>query len=140
MHMIKERRRRKKQEGRKTNLSGGDEAPFYTLGPLTTDIGLPRLRSHHQRDRRGNDRWYGCAMLCYVTPKKKHLGLPNKKDVKRWRHRIQDRRPRPPISPIRPSRRAIIANNAISKARFEFRWGKINSIFHSIPETALCLP
>ncbi len=68
------------------------EAPFYTLGPLTTDIapGYDHITSAIGAAMIG---WYGCAMLCYVTPKE-HLGLPDKKDVKGRRHRLQNRRAR----------------------------------------------
>jgi phosphomethylpyrimidine synthase len=72
MHMIKENMEKQLEEC--------DEAPFYTLGPLTTDIapGYDHITSAIGAAMIG---WYGCAMLCYVTPKE-HLGLPNKKDVK----------------------------------------------------------
>ena len=96
MHMIK--------ENMEKQLEWCDEAPFYTLGPLTTDIapGYDHITSAIGAAMIG---WYGCAMLCYVTPKE-HLGLPNKKDVQRRRHRLQDRRARR-RSRQRPSRRAI---------------------------------
>ena len=72
MHMIK--------ENMEKQLEWCDEAPFYTLGPLTTDIapGYDHITSAIGAAMIG---WYGCAMLCYVTPKE-HLGLPNKDDVK----------------------------------------------------------
>ena len=72
MHMI--------EENMEKQLEWCDEAPFYTLGPLTTDIapGYDHITSAIGAAMIG---WYGCAMLCYVTPKE-HLGLPNKKDVK----------------------------------------------------------
>ena len=72
MHMVK--------ENMETQLKGCDEAPFYTLGPLTTDIapGYDHITSGIGAAMIG---WFGCAMLCYVTPKE-HLGLPNKQDVK----------------------------------------------------------
>ena len=72
MHLIK--------ENMDKQLEWCDEAPFYTLGPLTTDIapGYDHITSAIGAAMIG---WYGCAMLCYVTPKE-HLGLPNKKDVK----------------------------------------------------------
>ena len=95
-----------------------DEAPFYTLGPLTTDIapGYDHITSAIGAAMIG---WYGCAMLCYVTPKE-HLGLPNKEDVKQGliAYRIAahagDLAKGHPASQLR--------DNTLSKARFEFRW------------------
>ncbi|VTR60433.1 Phosphomethylpyrimidine synthase [Serratia fonticola] len=94
------------------------EAPFYTLGPLTTDIapGYDHFTSGIGAAMIG---WFGCAMLCYVTPKE-HLGLPNKEDVKQGADHLQDRSSRRRLGE-RPSGRAN-RDNAMSKARFEFRW------------------
>ena len=94
------------------------EAPFYTLGPLTTDIapGYDHITSGIGAAQIG---WYGCAMLCYVTPKE-HLGLPNKDDVKvglityKLAAHVAD------LAKGHPG--AQIRDNALSKARFEFRW------------------
>jgi len=94
------------------------EAPFYTLGPLTTDIapGYDHITSAIGAAQIG---WYGCAMLCYVTPKE-HLGLPDKDDVKagiiayKIAAHASDLAKGHPASQIR--------DNAMSKARFEFRW------------------
>jgi phosphomethylpyrimidine synthase len=72
MHMIK--------ENMEKQLEYCDEAPFYTLGPLTTDIAP--LRPHYLSIGAAMIGWYGCAMLCYVTPKE-HLGLPNKRRKRR---------------------------------------------------------
>jgi len=96
MHMIEENMARQ--------LEWCHEAPFYTLGPLTTDIapGYDHITSGIGAAMIG---WYGCAMLCYVTPKE-HLGLPNKKDSQRRRHRLQNRRARRRPRQ-RPSRRAV---------------------------------
>ena len=95
------------------------EAPFYTLGPLTTDIapGYDHITSGIGAAMIG---WFGTAMLCYVTPKE-HLGLPDRDDVKDGRHRLQDRRPCR-RSRQGPSRRAQLRDDALSRARFEFRW------------------
>ena len=84
MHLIR--------ENMEKQLDWCHEAPFYTLGPLTTDIapGYDHITSAIGAAMIG---WYGTAMLCYVTPKE-HLGLPNKDDVKAGRHRLQDRRAR----------------------------------------------
>jgi len=96
MHMI--------EENMAKQLEWCHEAPFYTLGPLTTDIapGYDHITSGIGAAMIG---WYGCAMLCYVTPKE-HLGLPDKKDVKdgviAYKDRRARRRPRQG-----PSRRAI---------------------------------
>ena len=110
MHMIK--------ENMDKQLEWCHEAPFYTLGPLTTDIAPYMITSLPVLVQQLIG-WYGCAMLCYVTPKE-HLGLPDRDDVKEgvitykisahaadlakvtWEHRQRD--------------------NALSKARFEFRW------------------
>jgi phosphomethylpyrimidine synthase len=69
-----------------------DEAPFYTLGPLITDI-APGYDHITSGIGAANIGWYGTAMLCYVTPKE-HLGLPDKHDVREGHHHLQDRRPR----------------------------------------------
>jgi phosphomethylpyrimidine synthase len=95
-----------------------DEAPFYTLGPLTTDIapGYDHITSAIGAAMIG---WYGCAMLCYVTPKE-HLGLPNKKDVKDGVIAYKIAAHAADLAKGHPSARA--RDDALSKARFEFRW------------------
>ena len=106
------------KENMEKQLDICDEAPFYTLGPLTTDIapGYDHITSAIGAAMIG---WYGCAMLCYVTPKE-HLGLPNKEDVKQGliAYRIAahagDLAKGHPASQLR--------DNTLSKARFEFRW------------------
>ena len=110
MHMIK--------ENMEKQLSWCDEAPFYTLGPLTTDIapGYDHITSAIGAAMIG---WYGCAMLCYVTPKE-HLGLPNKKDVKDGVIAYKIAAHAADLSKGHPG--AQYRDNAISKARFEFRW------------------
>ena len=110
MHLLK--------ENMDKQLEYCHEAPFYTLGPLTTDIapGYDHITSAIGAAMMG---WYGVALLCYVTPKE-HLGLPNKEDVKQgiiaykiaahaaiWRKDI---------------RVHVLRDDALSKARFEFRW------------------
>lgn len=110
MHMIKENMEKQLEECQ--------EAPFYTLGPLTTDIapGYDHITSGIGAAMIG---WFGCAMLCYVTPKE-HLGLPNKDDVKvgvityKLAAHAADLAKGHPGSQYR--------DNALSKARFEFRW------------------
>lgn len=110
MHMIK--------ENMDKQLEVCDEAPFYTLGPLTTDIapGYDHITSGIGAAMIG---WFGCVMLCYVTPKE-HLGLPNKEDVKvgvityKLAAHAADLAKGHPGSQYR--------DNALSKARFEFRW------------------
>lgn len=110
MHMIK--------ENMEMQLEHCHEAPFYTLGPLTTDIapGYDHITSAIGAAMIG---WYGTAMLCYVTPKE-HLGLPNKKDVKdgiityKIAAHAADLAKGHPLAQVR--------DNALSKARFEFRW------------------
>jgi len=94
------------------------EAPFYTLGPLTTDIapGYDHITSGIGAAMIG---WYGCAMLCYVTPKE-HLGLPNKKDVKDGVITYKIAAHAADLAKGHPG--AQYRDNAISKARFEFRW------------------
>jgi len=94
------------------------EAPFYTLGPLTTDIapGYDHITSAIGAAQIG---WYGTAMLCYVTPKE-HLGLPNKKDVKDGIMAYRVAAHAADLAKGHPG--AQIRDNAVSKARFEFRW------------------
>ena len=94
------------------------EAPFYTLGPLTTDIapGYDHITSGIGAAMRG---WYGTAMLCYVTPKE-HLGLPNKADVKDGIITYKIAAHAADLAKGHPG--AQIRDNALSKARFEFRW------------------
>ena len=96
-----------------------DEAPFYTLGPLTTDIapGYDHITSAIGAAMIG---WYGTAMLCYVTPKE-HLGLPNKKDVKDGIIAYKIAAHAADLAKGHPGAQA--RDNALSKARFEFRWG-----------------
>ncbi|MEI6876573.1 MAG: phosphomethylpyrimidine synthase ThiC, partial [Spirochaetota bacterium] len=93
-------------------------APFYTLGPLTTDVapGYDHITSAIGAAMIG---WYGCAMLCYVTPKE-HLGLPNKKDVKDGVIAYKIAAHAADLAKGHPG--AQIHDNALSKARFEFRW------------------
>lgn len=94
------------------------EAPFYTLGPLTTDIapGYDHITSAIGAAMIG---WYGCAMLCYVTPKE-HLGLPNKKDVKDGVIAYKIAAHAADLAKGHPA--AQLRDNALSKARFDFRW------------------
>ena len=94
------------------------EAPFYTLGPLTTDIapGYDHITSAIGAAQIG---WYGCAMLCYVTPKE-HLGLPNQDDVKQGIIAYKIAAHAADLAKGHPG--AQIRDNALSKARFEFRW------------------
>jgi phosphomethylpyrimidine synthase len=94
------------------------EAPFYTLGPLTTDVapGYDHITSGIGAALIG---WYGTAMLCYVTPKE-HLGLPNKKDVKDGIITYKIAAHAADLAKGHPG--AAIRDNALSKARFEFRW------------------
>ncbi|WP_298301075.1 phosphomethylpyrimidine synthase ThiC [Hydrotalea sp.] len=95
-----------------------NEAPFYTLGPLTTDIapGYDHITSAIGAAMIG---WYGTAMLCYVTPKE-HLGLPNKKDVKDGVIAYKIAAHAADLAKGHPG--AQYRDNALSKARFEFRW------------------
>ncbi len=111
MHMIK--------ENMDLQLEYCDEAPFYTLGPLTTDIapGYDHITSAIGAAMIG---WYGTAMLCYVTPKE-HLGLPNKKDVKDGIMAYKIAAHAADLAKGHPG--AQLRDNALSKARFEFRWG-----------------
>jgi phosphomethylpyrimidine synthase len=94
------------------------EAPFYTLGPLTTDIapGYDHMTSAIGAAMIG---WYGCAMLCYVTPKE-HLGLPNKDDVREGIIAYKIAAHAADLAKGHPG--AQVRDNAVSKARFEFRW------------------
>lgn len=110
MHMIK--------ENMEKQLKECDEAPFYTLGPLTTDIapGYDHITSGIGAAMIG---WYGCAMLCYVTPKE-HLGLPNREDVKQGVITYKIAAHAADLAKGHPG--AQHRDNAMSKARFEFRW------------------
>ncbi len=110
MHMIK--------ENMEKQLEHCNEAPFYTLGPLTTDIapGYDHITSAIGAAMIG---WYGCAMLCYVTPKE-HLGLPNKKDVKDGVITYKIAAHAADLAKGHPG--SQYRDNALSKARFEFRW------------------
>ena len=110
MHLIK--------ENMDKQLECCDEAPFYTLGPLTTDIapGYDHITSGIGAAMIG---WFGCAMLCYVTPKE-HLGLPNKDDVKTGIITYKIAAHAADLAKGHPG--AQIRDNALSKARFEFRW------------------
>ncbi len=110
MHMIK--------ENMELQLDKCYEAPFYTLGPLTTDIapGYDHITSGIGAAMIG---WYGTAMLCYVTPKE-HLGLPNKDDVKTGVITYKIAAHAADLAKGHPG--AQIRDNALSKARFEFRW------------------
>ncbi len=106
------------KENMDKELEWCDEAPFYTLGPLTTDIapGYDHITSAIGAAQIG---WYGCAMLCYVTPKE-HLGLPNKDDVKEGIITYKLAAHAADLAKGHPG--AQIRDNALSKARFEFRW------------------
>jgi phosphomethylpyrimidine synthase len=106
------------KENMDKQLEWCDEAPFYTLGPLTTDIapGYDHITSAIGAAQIG---WYGTAMLCYVTPKE-HLGLPNKKDVKDGIMAYKVAAHAADLAKGNPG--AQIRDNAVSKARFEFRW------------------
>jgi phosphomethylpyrimidine synthase len=110
MHLIK--------ENMDKQLEVCGEAPFYTLGPLTTDIapGFDHITSAIGAAMIG---WFGTAMLCYVTPKE-HLGLPNKKDVKDGVITYKLAAHAADLAKGHPA--AQIRDNAVSKARFEFRW------------------
>jgi phosphomethylpyrimidine synthase len=99
-------------------LSDCDEAPFYTLGPLTTDI-APGYDHITSAIGAANIGWYGCAMLCYVT-QKEHLGLPNKQDVREGIVTYKIAAHAADLAKGHPG--AQIRDNAMSKARFEFRW------------------
>ena len=106
------------KENMDEQLKHCDEAPFYTLGPLTTDIapGYDHITSAIGAAQIG---WYGCAMLCYVTPKE-HLGLPNKKDVKDGVITYKIAAHAADLAKGHPG--AYYRDNCLSKARFEFRW------------------
>ncbi len=106
------------KENMEKELALCDEAPFYTLGPLTTDIapGYDHITSAIGAAQIG---WYGTAMLCYVTPKE-HLGLPNKADVKEGIITYKLAAHAADLAKGHPG--AQIRDNALSKARFEFRW------------------
>ena len=106
------------KENMDKQLKQCSEAPFYTLGPLTTDIapGYDHITSAIGAAMIG---WYGCAMLCYVTPKE-HLGLPNKEDVKEGLMAYRIAAHAADLAKGHPS--AQIRDNALSLARFEFRW------------------
>lgn len=110
MHLIK--------ENMDLQLKHCNEAPFYTLGPLTTDIapGYDHITSSIGAAMIG---WFGCAMLCYVTPKE-HLGLPNKKDVKDGVIAYKIAAHAADLAKGHPG--AQERDNVLSKARFEFRW------------------
>ena len=110
MHMI--------EENMAKQLEWCQEAPFYTLGPLTTDIapGYDHITSGIGAAMIG---WYGCALLCYVTPKE-HLGLPDKKDVKDGVIAYKIAAHAADLAKGHPG--AQYRDNALSKARFEFRW------------------
>ena len=110
MHLIK--------ENMEKQLEWCHEAPFYTLGPLTTDIapGYDHITSGIGAAMIG---WFGCAMLCYVTPKE-HLGLPNKDDVKTGVITYKLAAHAADLAKGHPG--AQYRDNAVSKARFEFRW------------------
>ncbi|GAB2192002.1 phosphomethylpyrimidine synthase ThiC [Sessilibacter sp. MAH1] len=110
MHMIK--------ANMDEQLNHCHEAPFYTLGPLVTDIspGYDHFSSGIGAAMIG---WYGCAMLCYVTPKE-HLGLPNKNDVKEGIITYKIAAHAADLAKGHPA--SQIRDNALSKARFEFRW------------------
>jgi phosphomethylpyrimidine synthase len=106
------------KENMELQLKYCDEAPFYTLGPLSTDIapGYDHITSAIGAAMIG---WYGTAMLCYVTPKE-HLGLPNKKDVKDGIMAYKIAAHAADLAKGHPG--AQLRDNALSKARFEFRW------------------
>ncbi|HEX3128315.1 MAG TPA: phosphomethylpyrimidine synthase ThiC [Thermoanaerobaculia bacterium] len=110
MHLI--------QVNMEKQLTTCGEAPFYTLGPLTTDVapGYDHITSAIGAAMIG---WYGCAMLCYVTPKE-HLGLPDKEDVRQGVIAYRIAAHAADLAKGHPG--AQIRDNALSKARFEFRW------------------
>jgi phosphomethylpyrimidine synthase len=110
MHLI--------QENMQKQIEWCHEAPFYTLGPLTTDIapGYDHFTSGIGAAQIG---WYGCAMLCYVTPKE-HLGLPDRDDVREGVITYKIAAHAADLAKGHPA--AQIRDNALSKARFEFRW------------------
>jgi phosphomethylpyrimidine synthase len=106
------------KENMDKQLAECGEAPFYTLGPLTTDIapGYDHITSAIGAAMIG---WYGCAMLCYVTPKE-HLGLPNRADVREGIMAYRIAAHAADLAKGHPG--AQVRDNALSKARFEFRW------------------
>jgi phosphomethylpyrimidine synthase len=110
MHLI--------QENMAKQLEWCDEAPFYTLGPLTTDVapGYDHITSAIGAAMIG---WYGCALLCYVTPKE-HLGLPDRDDVRAGVIAYKIAAHAADLAKGHPA--AQYRDNALSKARFEFRW------------------
>jgi len=110
LHMVKINMEKQLQEC--------DEAPFYTLGPLTTDI-APGYDHITSAIGAANIGWYGCAMLCYVT-QKEHLGLPNKQDVREGIVTYKIAAHAADLAKGHPGAQA--RDNAMSKARFEFRW------------------
>jgi phosphomethylpyrimidine synthase len=124
MHLIR--------ENMEKQLEWCDEAPFYTLGPLTTDIapGYDHITSAIGAAQIG---WYGTAMLCYVTPKE-HLGLPNRDDVKQGVITYKIAAHAADLAKGHP--RAQQWDDAVSKARFEFRWRDQFNLALD-PETAL---
>jgi phosphomethylpyrimidine synthase len=124
MHLIR--------ENMEKQLEWCEEAPFYTLGPLTTDIapGYDHITSAIGAAQIG---WYGTAMLCYVTPKE-HLGLPNRDDVKQGVITYKIAAHAADLAKGHP--RAQQWDDAISKARFEFRWRDQFNLALD-PETAL---
>src|SRR5437016_4892467 len=123
MHLIR--------ENMEKQLEWCDEAPFYTLGPLTTDIapGYDHITSAIGAAMIG---WYGCAMLCYVTPKE-HLGLPNKKDVKDGVIAYKIAAQAADLAKGHPG--AQYRDDALSFARYKFDWGK-QFVLSLDPETA----
>ncbi|MCH8333979.1 phosphomethylpyrimidine synthase ThiC, partial [Candidatus Sumerlaeota bacterium] len=126
MHMIK--------ENMEKQLEWCGEAPFYTLGPLTTDVapGYDHLTSAIGAAMIG---WYGTAMLCYVTPKE-HLGLPNREDVKEGVITYKIAAHAADLAKGHPG--AQVRDDALSKARFEFRWQDQFNLSLD-PETALSM-
>ncbi len=110
LHMI--------EENMTKQLEDCDEAPFYTLGPLTTDS-APGYDHITSVIGAANIGWYGCAMLCYVT-QKEHLGLPNKEDVREGIVTYKIAAHAADLAKGHPGAQA--RDNAMSKARFEFRW------------------
>jgi len=111
LHMVK--------ENMDKELKDCFEAPFYTLGPLVTDI-APGYDHITSGIGAANIGWYGTAMLCYVTPKE-HLGLPNKQDVREGIITYKIAAHAADLAKGHPG--AQLRDNALSKARFEFRWG-----------------
>jgi phosphomethylpyrimidine synthase len=106
------------KENMDKQLEHCEQAPFYTLGPLTTDI-APAYDHITSGIGAAQIAWYGCAMLCYVTPKE-HLGLPNKEDVKQGLITYKIAAHAADLAKGHVG--AQIRDNALSKARFEFRW------------------